>query len=191
MPPSYPANEILARIEKLLYVQEVQSRSTEEVARATKVKAMLDVLDVQKLERLIHMQSQDQPQWNSGANTKHQANGVEACAKVEREREKPTIEQEEKSKKAGNPEKKIEVKEAKKMKASEAITVGTRAMNDVPVPTNAASTIIRSEHDAKTMSPITFIDAIGRRFKFPWHLCRKWKVRAIQLPLTEHIFTLE
>ena len=149
---------------------------------------MLDVLDVQKLEKLIHMQSQDQPQWSSDSNTKHQAKGAEACAKVELEIEKPTIEQEEKSKKSGKPEEKIEAKRAKKMKASEAIPVGTRAMNDVPVPTNVTPTIIRSEHDVKTMSPITFIDAIGRRFKFPWHLCRKWKVREIQLPLIGHIF---
>jgi hypothetical protein len=179
LPPSYPADEILARLEKLLYLQEIRSRAAEEAAGATKVKAMVDVLDVQKLERLMHLQSQDQLQWNGDTNAKHQANGTEARAKMEREMEKPAREQEKKSNKAGKPEEKIEAKGEKKKNPFEATPAGTKTMNDATVPINVTTTIIHSKHDVKAMLPITFTDAIGRRFKFPWHLCKKWKVGAI------------
>jgi hypothetical protein len=32
-------------------------------------------------------------------------------------------------------------------------------------------------------APIKFKDAVGRKFSFPWHLCKSWKVRTSIIPL--------
>jgi hypothetical protein len=34
-----------------------------------------------------------------------------------------------------------------------------------------------TQPDMQTIPPIKFKDAVGRKFSFPWHLCKTWKVR--------------
>ena len=50
----------------------------------------------------------------------------------------------------------------------------------------ASNARIAAESNAKEAEnkqlPIKFRDAVGRKFSFPWHLCRTWKVRSACSP---------
>jgi hypothetical protein len=41
-------------------------------------------------------------------------------------------------------------------------------------------TICGEPNASGTKATIKFKDAVGRKFSYPWHLCKTWKVRSLQ-----------
>lgn len=66
----------------------------------------------------------------------------------------------------------IEARQLKAEQEQEALKAGEKSLVDVEAETAATK---NKPHRDIDQPPVLFKDAVGRKFSFPWHLCKTWK----------------
>lgn len=172
-----------ARIEKDL----AKKKAAEEAAiKAAEAKKKGDEDKLAKLEKLILAQKDEQLKREAAQEAARLAEKADADAKAAKAAAekaaaaKAAAELLEAAKKAREEAEAKAAKEAEETKAAheKAMAEAKAAAEELEKAKKAA------EEEAKKLKPsdapkppIKFKDAVGRKFSFPWHLCKTWKVR--------------
>lgn len=173
-----------ARIKK---EQEKKAAAEETARKAAEAKKKGDEDKLAKLEKLILAQKDEQLKREAALEAARAAEKAEAESKAAKEAAEKKAAAEaaakllEAAKQAREEAEAKAAKEAEEAKAAheKALAEAKAAAEELEKAKKAAeeeaAKLKPKPEEAK--APIKFKDAVGRKFSFPWHLCKTWKVR--------------
>ena len=164
-------DEVVAKLEKLILEQ------NQKAAEAAPKKEEEDKFT--KLEKLIMLQKEDQIAREKAAEEKAAKEKADAEAKVAKEAaEKKAAEEAAKALVDAAAIARAEAEIKAKGEAAKAKEEHDKKVKELEVA--AAEAIKKAEAlkgpDDDKMPPIKFKDAVGRKFRFPWKICKTWQV---------------
>ncbi|KAJ4301068.1 hypothetical protein N0V90_003158 [Kalmusia sp. IMI 367209] len=182
-----------SRLEQLL-IEQQQARIDKEAAKrkaaeeaaikAAHAKLKGDEDKLEKLEQLILAQKEEQIKREAAVEAARAADKAEADAKVAKEAAEKAAQAEAAAKlleaaKAAREEAEAKAaKEAEDTKAAheKALAEAKAAQEELEKAKKAAEEeAAKLKPSDAPKPPIKFKDAVGRKFSFPWHLCKTWK----------------
>lgn len=175
-----------SRLEKLLIDQQTaraekeaaKKKAADEAAiKAAEAKKRGDEDKLAKLEKLILAQKDEQLKREEALEAARKAEKAEADAKVAKEAEEKKAAAEAAAKLLEAAKKAREEAEAKAAKeAEETKAAHEKATEELEKAKKAAEEeAAKHKPNDAPKAPIKFKDAVGRKFSFPWHLCKTWK----------------